>query len=38
MKGKILGFIVTALIILGVVAIGFRIPAIKKVMLGSSAA
>ena len=37
MKGKILGFLVTALIIIAVVAIGFRIPAVKKLMVGSAA-
>lgn len=36
-SGKLLGFIVTALIIIGVVAIAFRIPALRKIMTGATA-
>jgi len=35
MKGKLMGFVITALIIMFVVALSWRIPAIKKIVYGA---
>ncbi len=35
MKGKLMGFIVTALIIMVVVAVSYRVPFLKKIVYGA---
>ena len=35
MKGKLMGFLVTSLIVMAIVAISYRVPFLKKIVYGA---